>query len=487
MLNYVFPTLTIEQMLLIIKSGLSKSTNCKNIIILGAGMAGLVAASLLEQSGHRVTVLEAANRVGGRVLTLRDNFYDGQYLEAGAMRIPHTHLLTLAYIEKFHLPINEFINTTSRDIIYIKGLKVRLEQYEKDPDLFNFQVAPNEKGKTASELLQMAISPVTDLINRDPERGWPWLITELDKYSTDTYLRYNPFGIKLSPGAIEKIKVLLSLEGLSELSFLELYRELLVLYTPDIKFYEVTGGNDLLPRAFLPQLEGIIRYGFKVNKIQQMKDQVIVSCHHEVFKSTQITGDLVISTIPFSVFQFVEIEPAFSFSYGKQMAIRKTKYATSTKTGIQFKSRFWEREGMYGGQSVTDLPIKYLQYPSHDLLTQGKGVVLGSYTWDDDAQPWDSLNNTDRIEYVLKNLASIHGPQVYQEFLAGMSFSWGRNPYSGGAFRMFKPTQINKLLPYMSSPEGKVHFAGEHTSTTPAWIQGAIESGIRVAYEVNNI
>lgn len=50
MLNYVFPTLTIEQMLLIIKSGLSKSTNCKNIIILGAGMAGLVAASLLEQS-----------------------------------------------------------------------------------------------------------------------------------------------------------------------------------------------------------------------------------------------------------------------------------------------------------------------------------------------------------------------------------------------------------------------------------------------------
>ena len=68
-------------------------------------MAGLVTASLLKQAGHRVTILEASERVGGRIYTLRSNFRDDQYLEAGAMRIPHTHALTLKYIQKFNLPL----------------------------------------------------------------------------------------------------------------------------------------------------------------------------------------------------------------------------------------------------------------------------------------------------------------------------------------------------------------------------------------------
>lgn len=89
------------------------------------------------------------------------------------------------------------------------------------------------------------------------------------------------------------------------------------------------------------------------------------------------------------------------------------------------------------------------------------------------------MNSQDRLEYTLKNLAAIHGERVYHEFVTGASFSWTRNPYSGGAFTMFKPEQIKELSPYISSPEGRVHFAGEHASTQHGWIQGAIESGIR--------
>ncbi|GAA3315544.1 hypothetical protein GCM10020331_010660 [Ectobacillus funiculus] len=59
---------------------------------------------------------------------------------------------------------------------------------------------------------------------------------------------------------------------------------------------------------------------------------------------------------------------------------------------------------MYGGQTVTDLPIKYVQYPSHGLGTQGSGVILGSYTWEDDAIPWDSLNQDSRLEFVFKKI-----------------------------------------------------------------------------------
>lgn len=97
------------------------------------------------------------------------------------------------------------------------------------------------------------------------------------------------------------------------------------------------------------------------------------------------------------------------------------------------------------------------------------------------------LIRKERIQYALMNLAEIYGNQVYFEFVSGSSFSWGQNPYSCGAFTAFEPGQELELYPYMTMPEGKVHFAGEHTTLTHGWMQGAIESGIRVAYEVNNL
>lgn len=487
MLSYVFPKLSSEQMISIIRNGLEKTKIPKKIIIIGAGMAGLVSASLLKQAGHNVTIIEATDRVGGRIYTLKGDFRDNQYLEAGAMRIPHTHLLTMEYIRKFQLPVNEFINSTPNDIIYVKGKKTRLMRYEQNPDILRYPVYPHERGKTAAELLQSAIKPITDFIEQNPRQNWPWVIRELDKYSMDHYLRYNPYGVTLSTGAIEMIKVILTLEGFMELSFLELLRELLILFTPDIKFYEITGGNDLLPKAFTDQLKDDIQYGLNVKKIVQHDNQVTIHAVHRVLEPFQITGDLAIVTIPFSVLQFVEVEPRNSFSENKWKAIRELNYVGSTKTGIQFKNRFWEKQGLHGGKTVTDLPIKYVQYPSHGIGTQGPGVILGSYTWEDDAIPWDSLEEDARLENVLKNLAAIHGKQVYRDFQGGVSHSWIRYPFSAGAFTMFKPEQVKELSPYISTPEGRVHFAGEHASTTHAWIQGAIESGIRAAYEVNDL
>lgn len=486
MLNRIFPKLSFDQMISIIRNGLKTTKTPKKIIIIGAGMAGLVSASLLKQAGHNVTILEATDRVGGRIYTLRGDFRDEQYLEAGAMRIPSTHLLTLEYIKKFQLPVNRFINSTPNDIIFVKGSKVRLKAYEQNPNILGFTVLPHEKGKTAKELLHLAIKPVTDFINQNPLRNWSWAIKELDKYSMDTYLRYNPFGVTLSPGAIEMIKVILTLEGLIELSFLEILRELLIVFTPDVTFYEITGGNDQLPKAFTSQLKDNIFYGQNVKKIKQHDNQVTIYSVHRILEPFQITGDLAIVTIPFSVLQFVDIEPRHSFSENKWKAIRELKYVGSTKTGIQFKNRFWEKQGLYGGQTVTDLPIKYVQYPSNGIGTNGPGVILGSYTWEDDAIPWDSLDEDKRLEYVLKNLAEIHGKQVYSDFQGGTSHSWVRYPFSAGAFTMLKPEQIKELTPYISTPEGRVHFAGEHASTH-AWIQGAIESGIHAAYEVNDL
>ncbi|WP_142310515.1 flavin monoamine oxidase family protein, partial [Bacillus wiedmannii] len=101
--------LTMGKMLHIINVGLVKTKNPKQIIIAGAGISGLVAASLLKEAGHNITILEANNRIGGRIYTIREPFSSGLYFNAGPLRIPGTHELTLAYIHKFKLPLNLFI------------------------------------------------------------------------------------------------------------------------------------------------------------------------------------------------------------------------------------------------------------------------------------------------------------------------------------------------------------------------------------------
>lgn len=94
---------SLHEMLSIIKYGLHKSNSPKNIVILGAGISGLVTASLLKDAGHQITILEANNRIGRRIYTKRAPFLNNEYLDLGAMRIPSIHLLTFTYIEKFKL------------------------------------------------------------------------------------------------------------------------------------------------------------------------------------------------------------------------------------------------------------------------------------------------------------------------------------------------------------------------------------------------
>ncbi|MCI0766480.1 flavin monoamine oxidase family protein [Bacillus sp. TL12] len=474
--------LTTEQMISMIRNGLGNSQSPKHIIVVGAGMAGLVAASLLKGTGHTVTILEANDRIGGRVHTLRSPFSNGLYFNAGPMRIPNTHSLTLEYIKKFRLPINLFINRTPLDIIYANGVQTRLNMFERNPSILKYPVFPNERGKTAEELLLFVIQPILDFIKQDPEKNWPLLEKRYRKYSLGFIL--NSY---FSDGAIDMIGVLLDMEAYMGMSFIEVLREA-IFFTSTTHFYEITGGMDQLPRAFLPQLKENILFHQKMTKIVQEKNSVTIhSIHQQTSEYSAITGDLAIITIPFSALRFVKVEPYDSFSYNKRKAIREVNYMASTKIAIEFKSRFWERKGQYGGKSITELPIRFTYYPSYGIGTRGNAVILASYTWADEALTWDSLSEKERIRYALMDLAEIYGNQVYFEFVSGASFSWGKNPYSCGAFTAFEPGQELELYPYIPTSEGKVHFAGEHTTLTHGWMQGAIESGIRVAYEVNNL
>lgn len=480
--------LTMEQMLQTIRTGLPKTLVPKNITVVGAGISGLVTASLLKEAGHNVTVLEANNRVGGRIFTDRTSFYGGQYMELGAMRIPSIHLLVLEYIKKFNLPVEEFINSTPNDIIYVNDVRTIQSVYEKNPDILEFPTSQSEKGKTAEYLAQYAMQPVTDFIKKDPKKNWEIVIKELDRYSMEYYLKYNPYGRRLSVGAIDMIKVMLGLEGFPELSFTALLREVMILFTEGLKFYEIIGGNDRLPYAFLPQLSENIYFNQKMRRIEQIDSQVTIhSVDTKTSQKYSTTGDLAIITIPFSLLNFVEVTPHDLFSYNKYKAIRQMHYVASTKIGLQFRTRFWEKEGNVGGKMISDLPVRYSYFPSQSVGTEGPGVILASYTWEDNATIWDSLTEKEQIADALENLAYIYGTQIYDEFMTGTVFSWAKNPFSGGAFAIFKPDQQTEIAPYIQTHERNVYFAGDHSSTTPGWIQGAIESAIRVSYEVNDL
>ncbi|UJL48351.1 flavin monoamine oxidase family protein [Virgibacillus sp. NKC19-16] len=472
-------------MLAIIRKGLNRSTSPKKIIIVGAGMSGLVAASLLKQAGHHVTILEGNNRLGGRVHTVRKPFTQGNYLDVGAMRLPGTHVLLAEYIRRFHLRTNRFISTSPNDVIFTNNIRTTLSYYEQNPDILEFPVENWEKGKTAEELFFLAVQPFIDLYTTSTPEQQEKLAKQYDRYSMNEFLRYNPIGPSLSVNAINKINVFFGIEGITALSFVDILTNIILpIFNDDAKFYEVTGGNDQIPLSFLPELYSNILCDQKVEKVIQNDAEVRLITKNQVTGVAQaFSGDFAITTIPFPVFQLIDVAPYHSISFKKWQAIRELKNVPAVKVGIEFKHRFWER--FQGGNIVSDLPTRATFTPSHYIGSTGAAVLLASYTWGQNALLWNSLSHEDIIYYVLKDLAKIYGDQVYHEYVQSVSFNWSENPFSAGCFTIYTPGQRTNFANEITRPEGRLHFAGEHTSSFHGWIEGAIESGIRSAYEVN--
>lgn len=449
----------------------------KNVLILGAGIAGLTAAYELLKAGHTPLILEAQNRLGGRIFTMRAPFAEGLHAEAGAMRIPKTHDLTHHYIRHFGLELLPFTMGNPNAYVLIGGKKLRLRQYLDLSEVLEHELTEQERASTVQAMWGAAIREFADLVAANGEGAWDEIVSKYDNYSTREFLEER----KWSEGAIELFGLMENQEASMNFSFVELLRE-------DVgEFYtnldQIKGGTDRLPYAFYPALSHHILFGAEVVALDQ--DESSVTAHYRTLAGRfSVTADYMICTIPFAVLRHIEtLKP---FTRAKQKAIRELHYDASTKIFIQCRRRFWEEdENIFGGGTVTDLAIRNLYYPEHGRET-GRGVLLASYTWADDAQRWASLSPHDRLEQALENIAQIH-PQILQDYEGGASWSWHADPYAGGAFAMFEPGQQTRLYADTIRPEGRIHFAGEHASLAHAWIQGSIESGLRAANEVNEI
>jgi monoamine oxidase len=470
------PSPKTNNLLPVVRSGLyPHASNPQKVIIIGAGMAGLAAGYELKRAGHDVTILEATQRVGGRVLTIREPFSDGLYGEAGAMRLPISHTLTQTYIQKFGLQIMTFTKASENAFFHINGRKYLRSDVEKDPSLLKLDVRHKTSLLGMRQHWDKFIHETAHKLRED-EGYWDELMKNYRDMSLLDFLRMEGWDAE----TISMFALTEALEPVLATSFMEIVQ--LETQWIGVELTQIVSGMDLLPRAFQPHLEGNIRFGCEMTALDHTVESVTVHFQNED-GAQQITGDYAIVTAPFPALRHVEfLKP---LSWAKQTAIRQLHYENATKIFLQCRRRFWEEdEGLFGGATVTDLPSRLVFYPDHGRETK-KGILLAAYAYGDDATRWAMLSPEDRIKQVLKYTAKIH-PQVVNEVEVGVSKVWSEDRFAGGAFAaVFDPGQQTRLYEAMNTPEGPVYFAGEHTTYKHMWIEGAVESGLRAAKEIH--
>src|SRR5262249_26702686 len=151
-----------------------------------------------------------------------------------------------------------------------------------------------------------------------------------------------------------------------------------------------------------------------------------------------------------------------------------------TRAFLQFKTRVWEQAGL-SGYGLSDLPIENTYSPT---LTQlGKNGILTAYTGGQRALDLAAMSESDRQRFVLAQMGNLF--DGLNQPIGGASQIWQEEEFARGALTYFEPGQMSTLLPIAQHPEGRIHFAGEHTSAWHGWMNGALESGNRAANEVN--
>ncbi|MGW2587059.1 flavin monoamine oxidase family protein [Streptomyces virginiae] len=527
--------LTYQYLQILIDGRLPPRTPRKKVLIVGAGVAGLTAATLLKSAGHDVVIIEAnGSRVGGRVKTFRGVFSDkALHAEAGAMRLPDFHPLALALTDKLGLKRRLFYNAdvapgaestgkqppvsyrgfngetwtngpgstdfkvpsdTGHTLIRVNGQTTTRAAYAAAPEQVNHSFGANF-GVPTSAALANALAKVTvgpGKIN-DQIDAWTEIIQKFDDYSMHQYL-IDEVGWDLA-----KIQAAGTLEGFTSLLHYSLMPNLFLYSTvsPTGRYWELEDGTAALTDALAAPLQSDIRMNRRMTRLVQTDTAVRIettaesgdedSCDGAPEQPVEaFEGDYVIVAIPFSALRFCSIEPLMS--YPKRRAVTELHYFAATKVLLEFKTRFWETGpiGFTGGSNVSDSPSRFTYFPSHSPDGSPGGVVLASFTWSDDAMRWDSLTDGERFAFALDDMERTFGRVVRPEFTGvGVTQSWARARYALGEAVWFTPGQMHELHPASRTVEGRVHFAGEHTSLKPAWIEGALESAVRTFLEVN--
>ncbi len=445
----------------------------KNIVILGGGLAGLAAGYELKRAGHTVTILEARKAPGGRVRTLRE-FADGQYVEEGPLSFPSSHEFTYGYVRDFNLPLIASGAFGYDSIAHIRGSRFRINGNGSADIPFSLKSSERQAGVFG--IINLYLEDYIRKVGNPRSANWPSDdLREIDQISFKQLLEQQG----ASDGAIDIIAASqLGLLGFGLDSFSALDGVVTEAIASNGIFFEIQGGNDQLAYALKKKVKKQFKKQSVVRSITQNETSVTVTYTNNDGVQT-FTADRVICTLPFPILKEIEINPPLSED--KQRAIRELKLTPVTRTYLQFRSRVWEQDRL-SGYGLTDLEIQNTYSPT--LTQQGQRGILVSYAGGQRALDLSAMSERDRQDFVLRKMGNLFN-NLSNQFESSASTVWHEDKWARGAFAYFEPGQMTTLLPVAQRPEGRIHFAGEHTSVWHGWMNGALESGNRAAEEVN--
>jgi monoamine oxidase len=463
-----------------------------SVLILGAGIAGMVAAYELRKAGYRVQILEYNARAGGRNWTLRGGdryvelggsaqecrFDPGLYINPGPWRLSHHHRGMLHYCKLLGVALEPFIQTNYQAYLHhskaFGGVPQRYRTVKAD---YDGHVAELLAKATRAKALDETVS------SEDQER----LLESLKEWGAlDDNYRYvkglvssEVRGYDVNPGGgLSARPVYSDPVQLPELLRSGLWQGMLLAENFDMQttMFQPVGGMGMVGQAFARELGSLIRYNAKVIDIAQNERGVSVTFEDTAQSASRQTAqaDWCVCTIPLSILGQIPMQ------VGAPMAdaIAAVPYAASVKVGLQFKRRFWEEdEQIYGGITYTDLPISNISYPNYGFFSSGKGVLLGGYLFGLSAAEFTAMAPQERIAKAVEYGSRIH-PQYNAEFENGISVAWHRSPFTLGCFGMWTEDARAKHYDNLCAIDGRIVLAGEHASYMPAWQEGALTSAV---------